>query len=96
MGDPIIYTAYIFFRDSLLWGRLRRFSLSNPVLLMLNIVIKDTFFVLSNDVPVECSRGVMVKTLDCEIVVSKFELPSRYYVYFRTNNKCMKPLASKL
>ena len=30
-------------------------------------------------------RGVMVKTLDCRIVVSEFELQSRYYDHFRTN-----------
>ena len=29
-------------------------------------------------------RGVMVKSLDCGIVVSGFELQLRYYVYFRT------------
>ena len=28
-------------------------------------------------------RGVMVKTMDCRIVVSKFVLQSRYYVHFR-------------
>ena len=32
-----------------------------------------------------CPRGVMVKVMDCGIVVSEFELQSRYYVYFRTN-----------
>ena len=39
-------------------------------------------------------RGVMVKALDCGIVVSKFELQSRYYVHFRTNTlgKGMNPL----
>ena len=30
-------------------------------------------------------RGVMVKAIDCGIVVSGFELQSRYYVHFRTN-----------
>ena len=30
-------------------------------------------------------RGVMVKVLDCGIVLSEFELQSRYYVYFQTN-----------
>ena len=29
--------------------------------------------------------GVMVKALDCGIVVSEFELQSRYYVHFQTN-----------
>ena len=31
------------------------------------------------------ARGVMVKTMDCGIVVSEFELQSRYYVHFRAN-----------
>ena len=31
------------------------------------------------------SRGVMVKAQDSEIVVSEFELQSRYYVPFQTN-----------
>ena len=33
-----------------------------------------------------CPRGVMVKVLDCGIVVSRFELQSRVYVHFRTNS----------
>ena len=39
-------------------------------------------------------RGVMVKALDCGIVVSEFEFQSRYYVHFRTNTigKVMNPL----
>ena len=32
-----------------------------------------------------CPRGIMVKALDCGIVVSEFELQSRYYVQFRTD-----------
>ena len=45
-----------------------------------------------------CPRGVMVKALDCEIVVSKFELQSHYYVDTRTNTlgKGMNPLSSQL
>ena len=30
-------------------------------------------------------RGVMVKTMDCGIVVREFVLQSRYYVRFRAN-----------
>ena len=41
----------------------------------------------------ECPRGVMVKAMDCKIVVSEFELQLRYYVHFRTN---MTPLFSRL
>ena len=39
-------------------------------------------------------RGVMVKVMDCGIVVSEFELQSRYYVHFRANTlgKGMNPL----
>ena len=41
-----------------------------------------------------CPRGVMVKAMDCGIVVREFELQSRYYVHFRPNilGKGMKPL----
>ena len=34
----------------------------------------------------ECPPGVMVKVMDCRIVVSEFVLQSRYYVHFRTNS----------
>ena len=42
----------------------------------------------------ECPRGVMVKAMDCEIVVREFVLQSHYYVHFRTNTlgKGMNPL----
>ena len=38
--------------------------------------------------------GVMVKAMDCGIVVREFVLQSRYYVHFRANNlgKGMNPL----
>ena len=41
-----------------------------------------------------CLCGVMVKMLDCTIVVSKFKLQPCYYVHFRTNTlgKGMNPL----
>ena len=32
-----------------------------------------------------CLRGVMVKAMDCGIVVSDFEFQSHYYVHIRTN-----------
>ena len=32
-----------------------------------------------------CPRGVMVKAMDCGIVVSEFVLHSGYYVHFRAN-----------
>ena len=41
-----------------------------------------------------CPRGVMVKAMDCGIVVREFVLQSRYYVHFRANTlgKGMNPL----
>ena len=40
------------------------------------------------------SRGVMVKAMNCGIVVREFVLQSRYYVHFRANTlgKGMNPL----
>ena len=42
----------------------------------------------------ECPRGVMVKAMDCGIVVSEFVLQSRYYVQFLANTfgRGMNPL----
>ena len=39
-------------------------------------------------------RGVMVKAMDCGIVVREFELQSHYYVHFQVNTlgKGMNPL----
>ena len=39
-------------------------------------------------------RGLMVKAMDCEIVVSEFVLQSRYNVHFRANTivEGMNPL----
>ena len=43
-----------------------------------------------------CRRcpGVMVKAMDCEILVSEFVLQSRYYVHFRTNTLGRQTLAA--
>ena len=41
-----------------------------------------------------CPRGVMVKAMNCGIVVREFVLQSLYYVHFRANTlgKGMNPL----
>ena len=41
-----------------------------------------------------CPRDVMVKAMDCGIVVCEFVLQSRYYVHFQANTlgKGMNPL----
>ena len=43
---------------------------------------------------VGCLRGVMIKSMYYGIVVSEFELQTRYYANFRTNTlrKVMNPL----
>ena len=43
---------------------------------------------------VRCRRGVMVKAMDCGIVVRGFVLQSRYCVHFRANTlgKGMNPI----
>ena len=45
-----------------------------------------------------CPRGVMVKAMDCGIVVREFVLQSCYYVHFQTNTlgKGMNPLILQL
>ena len=47
-----------------------------------------------NDYQWGCPRGVMVKAMNCGIVVREFVLQSRYYVLFRANTlgKGMNPL----
>ena len=58
-------------------------------------VWKNMHFINTNtDNKRGCLRGVMVKEMDCEIVVSEFVLQWRYYVQFRTNTlgKGMNPL----
>ena len=41
------------------------------------------FYVIST--VVGCPRGVVVKAMDCGIVISEFVLQSGYYVHFRAN-----------
>ena len=43
------------------------------------------------------SCDVMVKAMDCEILISEFEPQSRYYIHFRANTfgKGMIPLSSQ-
>ena len=52
------------------------------------------FFQFYSVVSRDSKGGVMVKAMDCGIVVREFELQSRYYVHFRANTlgKGMNPL----
>ena len=52
----------------------------NPAaIIVVNYYIYDTMKNFSGG----CPYGVMVNVLDCEIVVSEFELQSNYYVRFQ-------------
>ena len=44
--------------------------------------------------PWGCPHGVMVKVMDCRIIVSEFKLQSRYYIHYWKNTlgKGMNPL----
>ena len=54
--------------------------------------------VLPGQSGVGCPRGVVVKAMNCGIVVSEFVFQSRYYFHFRLNTlgKGMNPLSSQL
>ena len=59
------------------------------------IICKGLLLVAWSHIPVGgCPRGVMVKAMDCGIVVSEFVLQSHYNVHFRANTpgKGMNPL----
>ena len=60
---------------------------------MLILVLDENIFPTTKQLR-GCPRGVMVKAMDCGIVVREFVLQSRYYVHFRANNlgKGMNPL----
>ena len=49
------------------------------------IVIYETLLRYGTQPLRGCPRGVMVKAMDCGIVVREFELQLRYYVHFRAN-----------
>ena len=56
--------------------------------------LHSSISIVSTQMVVGCPRVVMVKVMDCGIVVREFELQSLYYVHFRANNlgKGMNPL----
>ena len=59
--------------------------------MMLSDLVGDRF--IRSSAMWGCPRGVMVKAMDCGIVVREFVLQSRYYVHFRANTlgKGMNP-----
>ena len=60
----------------------------------INSIISASYGLNIINIIVGCPRGVMVKAMDCGIVVSEFVLQSLYYVPFRadTLGKGMNPL----
>ena len=60
-------------------------SLEMELVTRVQILVKLFSFHIALISERRCLRGVMVKAMDCGIVVSEFELQSRYYVHFQTN-----------
>ena len=71
----------------ILWdGEIDRYNRTPDLVLRKKNLISCRFSLLhDNKMRVGCPRGVMVKAIDCGIVVSEFVLQSRYYVHFRAN-----------
>ena len=61
-------------------------------------VVGNGFHEPSSNHGAGCPREVMVKAMDCGIVVSEFVLQSRYSVHFQANTlgKGMNPISSQL
>ena len=68
------------------------------LLFLLSLFVHDMNYLWMLKIIWGCPRGVMVKAMDCGILVREFELQSRYYIHFRTNTlgKGMNPLSSQL
>ena len=85
-GYPIIFNQFC-----ISW----RVLFVDPSILMINTLIRSPIQTFTKELAGEgCPHGVMVKAMDCGIVVSEFVLQSRYYVLFRANTfgKGMNPL----
>ena len=61
----------------------------------LNIHV-DSRFLDQSIATMGCPRGIMVKVMDCGIVISEFELHSRYYFLTNTSGKVWTSLYSQL
>ena len=64
------------------------------VLVCINLLQDDFSLKSDSQSPQGCPRGVLVKAMDCGIVVREFVLQSRYYVHFWANTlgKGLNPL----
>ena len=71
------------------WG-----SIPGRVILKTQKMVLDAALLNTQHYKRGCPRGVMVKAIDCGIVVREFVLQSRYYVHIRANTlgKGMNPL----
>ena len=96
LARKYIFKSWLFICDSNLLKRIfntpggKRFLKSFWILILsifrgkTNIVVTKSKRNFKSTVWVS-PHGVMDKAIDCKIVVSEFELQSRYYVHFRTN-----------
>ena len=103
-----VHEIYSFYLDCCRRSKWYQSFLIEPILeeIMHNLVselkwisvYKVNFDHNDSDIDMECPRGMMVKVMNCGIVVSEFELQSRYNVYFRRNilGKVRTTLSSQL
>ena len=70
-----------------------QFSIQNNSIYTIHFSISTYFQSQNSSIP-NYSRDVMVKAMDCGILVSRFVLQSHYYVHFQANTlgKDMNPL----
>ena len=84
------------FFNSLAWSRYLSFFSFIIIIIIEEFCLQffDVNILLYHMYIYGCPRGVMVKALNCGIVVREFVLQSRYYVHFRANTlgKGMNPL----
>ena len=83
----MLYTQDTRWEDLIPWQRFSRVG-------CLYVVNNSSLVVISSNQASGCPRGVMVKAMDCGIVISEFVLQSHYYVHFQANTigKGMNPL----
>ena len=96
-----------FAQSRIKWGLILTWSITSSDVVNLQVflsqwqvkfrALKDQFMFISKGYLFKiwgCPRGVMVKAMNCRIVVREFVLQSRYYVHFRANTlgKGMNPL----
>ena len=94
LGELVLNTLGITMWNSEMWIFILLYHHLISDLKYILILLYSIFSCIDHYKDGVCPRGVMVKVLDCGIVVCEFVLQLRYYVHFRSNTlgKGMSPL----